>query len=140
MSLYALKTDGGNGGSFAPWSTVLTLSEAGDNLARLAALYDKRPETLISGTTLELPTTLDGPIHVARFGDLTLNNAVLTARYRCRGLFVLCDSLTVTGAASVIHMDGKGSTVTDWPDYDLSIPTTVSLASEHVSQDRKSVV
>lgn len=134
MSLYSLKTAGGGAGAQAPWSAVLALAEAGDNLARLAALYDKRPETLLSGTTLELPTTLDGPLHVARFGDLTLNNAVITARNRCRGLFVLCDSLTVTGAASVIHMDGKGSTATDWTDYDLSIPATVSLTSELVAQ------
>jgi len=117
-----------------PWSTVLTLAEAGDNLARLAALYDKRPETGITGSTLELPTTLDGPIHVARFGDLTLNNAIITAASRCRGLFVICDSLTVTGTASVIHMDGKGSTATDWPDYDLSVPSTVSLVSERITQ------
>jgi len=43
MSLYSLKTATEAAGAPAPWSAVLALADAGDNLARLAALYDKRP-------------------------------------------------------------------------------------------------
>ena len=132
MSLYALKDGGAAGGSLQPWSSVLTLSEAGDNLALLAALYDKRPETSIT-TALTLATVLDGPIQVHRFGDVTLNGATLTALNPCRGLFLIFDSLTVTGTASTVHMNGKGCQEGDIAASNLSIPASLSLSSQVIS-------
>ncbi|GFK94406.1 hypothetical protein NNJEOMEG_02251 [Fundidesulfovibrio magnetotacticus] len=135
MSLYAFKGGGADGGALQPWSQVLTLSQAGDGLAKLAALYNKRTETSVTGT-LQLPSELDGPMHVAVWDkDVTLNGATITVLNKCRGLFCLfLGNVTVTGSASKIHMDGMASVNKDWENYDISIPKALSLSSDMVSQ------
>ncbi|GFK96004.1 hypothetical protein NNJEOMEG_03878 [Fundidesulfovibrio magnetotacticus] len=128
MSLYSLKT-GAAGAPVQSWSASLGVSSAGDKLAKLAALYDKRPETTLSGA-FAVPAIENGPVAVARFGDLTLNGATITTDKRCNGLFLLCDSLTVTGAASVIHMDHtRANRAFDPADADCSIPASLVLSS-----------
>lgn len=134
MNLYSPRGQAARG--LVPWSHVLTLSQAGDNLAKLAALYNKRPETSISGA-LSIPTLMDGPVQMAVWDkDVTLNGATITASNKCRGLFcVFTGNLTVTGSASKIHMDGMGSTGVDWAAKSLGIPSTLEMSSSSMTQD-----
>lgn len=131
MNLYGPRSLS-TGSRITPWSHVLQLSGVGQGLGALASFYTPRTETNITGT-LEIASTLDGPIQVARFGDVTLNGATITVDNPCRGLFVICDSLTTTGTASTIHMNGKGAINYIWEDYDLTIPQSVALSSSSVS-------
>jgi hypothetical protein len=130
MSLYSIKQTWG--GSIQPWLQNISVGQSGNNLAVLKELYDKRAETSLTGT-VTLASTLNGPMQVYRFGDVTLNGATVTVQNKCRGAFLIFDSLTVTGSASAIHMNGKGATDVDWEDYDLSVPQVLSLSSDKIS-------
>jgi hypothetical protein len=130
MSLYSLKQAGG--GAIQAWAQAIPVGQPGGNLAVLKELYDKRTETSFAGT-VALASALNGPIQVHRFGDVALNGATVTVQNKCRGALLIFDSLTVTGSASSIHMNGKGAVDVDWEDYDLSIPQVLSLSSDKAS-------
>lgn len=92
-------------------------------------LYPSLGDVNINSGNVYVPTLLDGPIQVVRYGALTVGNSMaLTASNRCRGLIVLCDSLTMPLNATV-HMVGKGAKGNSgWPLYDLSVPASLSLS------------
>lgn len=90
--------------------------------------YQSQGDVTVSAATT-IPTVLDGPIQVARYGTLTIN-AALTAANRCRGLLIACDNL-VLGAAAHIHMDGKGAAGSPkWAIQDITIPSKITLAAK----------
>lgn len=111
-----------------PWQQPWT---PGPALANLFALYPSLGDVTIAGAT-SLPSTLDGPIQVARYGALTVN-AALTAANRCRGLVILADSL-VKGAAGSISMTARGAAGSaKWANQDIGIPTNLILSGKHTS-------
>lgn len=117
-------TSATSGGSSSPWTATLAVGK------NIFDYYDSRGSVTISGAT-EIDNVEDGPIVVARYNTLTLN-AVLTTKYRCRGLVVLCDTL-VAGASGGISMTGKGAKGSPaWPLYNLSIPTTVEVSAKYI--------
>ncbi|GFK95437.1 hypothetical protein NNJEOMEG_03300 [Fundidesulfovibrio magnetotacticus] len=95
---------------------------------QLFRLYPSRGNQTLTGT-VTLPSTLNGPIQVTPFDTLTLNGATVTVENPCRGHILYCKNLIVTGAAAIIHMNGKGCTGIDWENYDLDIPAAIALAS-----------
>jgi len=106
----------------SPWSSSLTLTASGQNLANLFALYNSQGAVTVGSGTTAINATQDGPIQVARYGALTVNGT-LTASNRCRGLVVLCDSLSM-GASGVITMNGLGAAGSSkWANQDIVIPT-----------------
>ncbi|EFL52042.1 hypothetical protein DesfrDRAFT_1211 [Solidesulfovibrio fructosivorans JJ]] len=108
------------------WQTTLPVGP------RLFDFYDSQGDVTIANAT-SIPTTLDGPIQVARFGRLTVN-AALTASNRCRGLMILCDSL-IGGAAGSIAMYAKGAIPNfPWPLYDVTIPNSIVLQASKINQ------
>ena len=135
MSLYSNKSKGA--GAVQPWSQAVTLAEAGNGCDGLFGLYDSLGDkTLVGANTIS--TLLDGPEKVVRYGALTLGDGViatsLTAANRCKGLVILCDSLTVKANAT-LHMTGKGPElwVSDdsfFPLADFRIPTQIILSSD----------
>jgi len=138
MSLYSHKQNGT--GAVQPWSQAVTLAEAGKGCDGLFGLYDSLGDkTLVGANTIS--TLLDGPEKVVRYGALTLGDGTtptsLTAANRCKGLAILCDSLTVKANAT-LHMTGKGPKlwVSDDPLFplaDFRIPTQVVLLSDKMS-------
>lgn len=138
MSLYSLKQ--GAGGAVQPWSQVITLAEAGHGCDGLFGLYDSLGDkTLVGAHTIA--TLLDGPEKVVRYGALTLGDGAtatsLTASQRCKGLTILCDSLTVKANAT-LHMTGKGPRIITnddpfFPFIDYKIPFKISLDSSRMS-------
>ena len=112
-----------------PWTAVWT---PGVNLVNFYNLYDSKGDVTISAAT-SIPTTLDGPIQVARYGALTVN-AALTAAQRCRGLIPLCDSLTV-GAAGSISMTARGAAgAKNWAvDKDIFVPQSITFSGKNTS-------
>ena len=138
MSLYSLKKAGG--GATQPWSQVITLAEAGKGCDGLFGLYDSLGDKTLTGANT-IATLLDGPEKVARYGALTLGDGVtatsLTASNRCKGLTILCDSLTVKANAT-LHMTAKGPRVDRaddpfFPFVDFIIPFKISLDSSRMS-------
>ncbi|KAF0235361.1 MAG: hypothetical protein FD177_115 [Desulfovibrionaceae bacterium] len=138
MSLYSLKKAGG--GAVQPWSQVITLAQAGKGCDGLFNLYDSLGDKTLTGANT-IPTLLDGPEKVVRYGALTLGDGAtttsLTVSNRCKGLTVLCDSLTVKANAT-LHMTGKGARVDRaddpfFPFIDYKIPFKVSLDSSRMS-------
>ncbi len=120
-----------SGWSGTQWSSPIDIAPAGKNAAGLFDLYPSLGDTTISVAT-NVPTTQDGPIQVARYGALTLN-ALLSVTNRCRGLILLCDSLTI-GAAGGISMTGKGAKGhAGWTIADLTIPSSVALSAKYGS-------
>lgn len=133
MSLFMLK--GSSEKSTQPWSFTWT---PGDNLANFFALYDYHSLADVNGdatisSATSIATTLDGPIQVARFRDLTVN-ATLTASLRCRGLIVLSDSLTM-GASGEVSMTGRGAAGSKtWAvDRDIVVPASITFTGENTS-------
>lgn len=112
-----------------PWTAVWT---PGVNLANFYNLYDSKGDVTISVAT-SIPTTLDGPIQVARYGALTVN-AALTASQRCRGLIVLSESLSV-GAAGSISMTARGAAgAKNWAvDKDIFVPQSITFSGKNTS-------
>ncbi|EFL52046.1 hypothetical protein DesfrDRAFT_1215 [Solidesulfovibrio fructosivorans JJ]] len=109
------------------WRQTIPLT----NIANLFALYRSQGDVTIASATTN-PTTLDGPMQVVRYGALTVN-AVLTVTNRCRGLVVLCDSLTM-GSAGGLSMTGKGPVGSSkWTKQDLIIPTSMVFTGVNVS-------
>lgn len=104
----------------------------GPSLANLFALYPSRGNATIA-TATSIPSTLDGPIQVVRYGALTVN-AALTVTNRCRGLVILADSLTM-GAAGSISMTARGAAGNSaWANQDIGIPTSLALSGKTFSQ------
>ena len=112
-----------------PWTAVWT---PGVNLVNFYNLYDSKGDVTIS-TATSIPTTLDGPIQVARYGALTVN-AALSASQRCRGLMPLCDSLSV-GAAGSISMTARGAAGSkNWAvDRDIFVPQSITFTGRNTS-------
>ncbi len=112
-----------------PWTAVWT---PGVNLVNFYNLYDSRGDVTISVAT-SIPTTLDGPIQVVRYGALTVN-APMTAAQRCRGFMPLCDSLSV-GAAGSISMTARGAAgAANWAvDKDIFVPQAITFTGKHTS-------
>ncbi len=113
----------------SPWVAVWT---PGVNLANFFNLYDSRGDVTI-GVATSIPTTLDGPIQVVRYGALTVNAAV-TAAQRCRGLIVLSDSLSM-GAAGSISMTARGAAGSPkWAvDKDIFVPQAITFTGKNTS-------
>lgn len=139
MSLYSHINRGT--GAVQPWSQTITLAEAGKGCDGLFNLYDSLGDkTLVGANTIS--TLLDGPEKVVRYGALTLGDGTaptsLTAANRCKGLTILCDSLTVKNAAT-LHMTGRGARVMlpddpFFPFADFKIPKQISLSSCRLSR------
>lgn len=112
-----------------PWVAVWT---PGVNLANFFSLYDSRGDITISTPTF-IPTTLDGPIQVARYGALTVN-AALTASQRCRGLIILSDARS-TGAAGSVSMTARGAAgAKNWAvDKDIFVPQAITFSGKNTS-------
>ena len=112
-----------------PWTAVWT---PGVNLANFFNLYDSRGDVTISVAT-SIPTTLDGPIQVVRYGTLTVN-AALTASQRCRGLIILSDARS-TGAAGSISMTARGAAGSSkWAvDKDIFVPQAITFSGKNTS-------
>ena len=138
MSLYSLKMAGI--GAVQPWSQAVTLAEAGKGCDGLFGLYDSLGDkTLVGANTVA--TLLDGPEKVVRYGALTMGDGTtptsLTAANRCKGLVILCDSLTVKANAT-LHMTGRGARVLTnddpfFPFIDYRIPFKISLDSSRMT-------
>lgn len=138
MSLYSHKQNGT--GAVQPWSQAVTLAEAGKGCDGLFGLYDSLGDkTLVGANTIA--TLQDGPEKVVRYGALTLGDGVtvtsLTAANRCKGLTILCDSLTVKANAT-LHMTGKGARVLTsddpfFPFVDFRIPFKIVMDSCRMS-------
>lgn len=115
----------GPGASFensgGAWQNTLDLTK----LANLFALYPSKGDVTIAGAT-SVTTELDGPIHIVRYGTLTVN-APLTAGNRCRGLVILCDTL-IMGAAGSISMTARGAAgCSKWANQSILLPTNLKL-------------
>jgi len=109
----------------AKWTKTLPVG------SRIFDFYASQGDVTISSDTY-VPTTLDGPIQVVKYGALTVN-ALHTAQYRCRGLIRLFESMTV-GAAGKVLMTGRGARGNSgWPLYDLSIPVSIQLSASKIS-------
>lgn len=103
----------------------------GPSLANLFALYPSQGNVTIS-TATQIPTTLDGPIQVVRYGNLTVN-AALTTTNRNRGLVILCDSLTM-GASGSISMTARGAAGSSkWINQDILIPSSIVLTGQNTN-------
>jgi hypothetical protein len=97
----------------------------GAGLTNLFNLYPSKGSVTIAAAT-NLPTRLDGPIQVARYGALTVN-AALSVTNRCRGLVLLCDSLAM-GASGSISMTACGAAgSSEWKNQDILIPSLLRL-------------
>lgn len=109
------------------WQNTLKLT----TLSNLFGLYPSLGTQTISSAT-SLASTLDGPMACYRYGALTVN-AALTVTNRCRGLVLLCDSLSV-GAAGSISMTARGAAGSSkWANQDIGIPTSMLLSAKNTS-------
>ena len=111
------------------WTATWT---PGVNLTNLFALYDSLGDVTIN-TPTSVPTTLDGPIQMARYGALTVN-AAMTAAQRCRGLMLLADSL-IMGAAGSISMTARGAAgAKNWAvGKDIFVPQSITFTGKNTS-------
>lgn len=107
----------GNAGG--AWLNTLDLTK----MSTLFSLYQSKGDVIMSGA-VNLSASLDGPIAVARYGALSVpNGATLSVANRCRGLLLLCDSLSV-GASGVITMTARGASGSRfWANQDIMLPT-----------------
>lgn len=109
------------------WRQTIPLT----NIATLFALYRSAGDVTINSAT-SLPTTLDGPIQVVRYGSLTVD-APMTVTNRCRGLVILCDSL-VMGSTGSISMTGKGAAGSPhWAHQDIVVPSFMNLTGRRAA-------
>jgi len=111
------------------WTATWT---PGVNLTNLFALYDSLGDVTIN-TATAVPTTLDGPIQMVRYGTLTVN-AAMTASQRCRGWMPLADTL-VMGAAGRMGMDARGAAgARNWAvDKDIFVPKSITFTGKNTS-------
>jgi hypothetical protein len=122
------------GASSSPqyWSTPFPLTASGQNLATLFNLYNSLGAVTIGSGSTAINTIQDGPIQVVRYGALTVNGT-LTASNRCRGLCILCDSLTM-GASGIITMSALGAAGSSkWLNQDIVIPTNMVLSGHNTT-------
>lgn len=113
-----------------PWQATWT---PGPSLAHLFDLYPSKGDVTIAAPT-SFPALLDGPIHVYRFGTLTVNTALIPPSVRCRGAFVLADNL-VMGEAGSISMTARGAAgCSKWINQDIGIPTNIALSGKYTSK------
>jgi hypothetical protein len=133
MSIYSIKQPGGSG--VQQWSSAIAVGKS------LRDLYASQGDVTLTGANT-VATLLDGPEKVVRFGNLVLGDGTtatsLTASSRCKGLTVICDSLTVKANAS-LNMTGKGARVLTnddpfFPFVDFKIPNQILLSSDKVTQ------
>lgn len=133
MSLYSVK-QAGRGGSVQPWASTLTVGKA------LKDFYSSLGDVTLTGAN-SITTLLDGPEKVVRYGNLVIGDGTtatsLTASQRCKGITIICDSLTVKANATV-NMTGKGARVlvNDDPFYpfdDFRIPNQVTISSDRIA-------
>lgn len=138
MSIYSLKQSG-NGG-VQPWIQDVQLTAPGLGCDGLFGLYESLGDKTLTGSNF-ISTVLDGPEKVVQYGNLVLGDGTtttsLTAANRCKGLVILCDSLTVKANAT-LHMTGRGAKVTRdddpfFPFIDFKIPSKISLGSSRMS-------
>lgn len=136
MSLYSLKNAGGGVQS---WASTLTLFPGNGDVSLLFNLYDSAGDVTLLGSNT-IPTLKDGPEKVVRYGGLTLGDGAtatsLTASQRCKGLVILCDSLTVKANAT-LHMTARGARVDRnddpfFPFIDFVIPFQIVLGSSKI--------
>ena len=115
----------------AAWTMRLDVAPPGSLAAPLFAMYPSLGDVTIS-TATNIDTVEDGPVKVVRFGNLTVN-ALLSVTKRCRGLMILCDSITY-GASGGISMTGKGAKgASNWPVIDFTIPLSVQLSASRIN-------
>jgi hypothetical protein len=115
----------------AAWTQNISVAPAGSLAAPLFSLYPSLGDVTIS-TATNIDTVKDGPVKVVRFGNLTVN-ALLSVTNRCRGLMILCDSITI-GASGGISMTGKGAKgASNWPVVDFTIPFSVRLSASRIN-------
>ena len=139
MSIYSMKQAAQG---VQPWSQAIQLTGAGvPNASGLFGLYSSLGDQTMVGTNT-VATLLDGPEKVVRYGNLTLGDGVtatsLTASQRCKGLTILCDSLTVKANAT-LNMTGKGPRIVTnddpfFPFVDFRIPGKITLDSAQIPQ------
>ena len=101
--------------------------------AGLSGLFNLYPSLGDLTLAADIATTLDGPVQVVRYGALTVN-AARTVTSRCRGLVVLCDSLTM-GASGSLSVAGKGAA--GGPalvSQNIVLPTSMVLTGKKTSQ------
>lgn len=133
MSLFSIKQDAT--GVMQPWSAEFAVGK------NIRSFYTSLGDAILTGTNT-ISATLDGPEKVVRYGALTIGDGstltTLTTTNRCKGLTILCDSLTVRNNAT-LHMTGKGARVMTnddpfFPFIDFKIPNRISLSSSMMSQ------
>ena len=127
MSIYSAKAAQSG---IQPWSEVLPFGKG------IRDFYESRGDVIVSEPT-QIFTLLDGPEKVVRYGALTVSST-LTASQRCKGLTIVCDSLTVQGSGN-ISMSAKGPKIVSnddlfFPFNDYRIPDQITLSSSLVSK------
>lgn len=117
------------GGLGQPWTMPWG---PGTSLAGLFDLYPSQGSVVVS-SPLAIPSLLDGPIQVARYGALTVN-ASITVSNRCRGLMILADTLTM-GAAGSITMTNRGAMGSpQWINQNVCVPSVMNISGRKTSQ------
>lgn len=118
-----------------PWTVTW---KPGVSLANFLALYDfdshadANGDLAVSGAT-NITTTLDGPIQVAKFRNLTVNST-LGASQRCRGLFLAVAGNLNVGAAGVISMSALGAAGSSkWANKDIFVPQSITFTGKNTS-------
>ncbi len=119
------------GASSMSWQNTLDLTK----MSNLFGLYPSKGDVTYTAD-YNVPSTLDGPIQVVRYGNLGINaaanNVTITTTQRCRGLIILCDSLTMSRTASyvpMISMSARGAAGTSkWVNQSILMPTNVKLS------------
>ena len=102
----------------------------GTNLSGLFNLYPSLGDVTLAA---DLPTDLDGPMKVFRFGSLTINT-VRTVTNRCRGAVILCDSL-IMGAAGAFSMTARGAAGSaKWANQDILVPTSAVFSGRNTDR------
>ncbi|MBI4804731.1 MAG: hypothetical protein HY795_05815 [Desulfovibrio sp.] len=123
-----------------PWSQTITLFPGSQNVSNFFSLYTSQGDVTLTGANT-IPTLLDGPEKVVRYGNLTLGDGTtptsLNASNRCKGLTIICDSLTVKANAS-LNMTARGARVLTnddpfFPFVDFRIPSQITLVSNQVT-------
>lgn len=111
----------------------------GANLANFFALYDYSKLADSSGDlTVSVATavasTLDGPIQVAKFHNLTLG-ATLSASQRCRGFMPLVTGDLVVNSGGGLSMTGLGAKgAANWAiGRDIFVPTSITFTGKNTS-------
>lgn len=119
-----------------PWTWTWT---PGTNLANFFALYgysklaDSSGDLTVS-VAATVAATLDGPIQVAKFHNLTLG-ATLSVSQRCRGLMPLVTGNLVVNSGGGISMTGLGAKgAANWAiGRDIFVPTSITFTGKNTS-------